>query len=106
MPGVEISRRIHAKDAPSTSPPYVLGDFCIDEYRPVKVIVIGAGFSGITAGIRYASSLITLGCSVQLEERRRFPQKVPNVELVIYEKGARIGGTWHNNNYPCVYPGS
>ncbi|EIW55631.1 FAD/NAD-P-binding domain-containing protein [Trametes versicolor FP-101664 SS1] len=81
MPGAEISRRIHPKNSASSPPPYVLGDFCIDEYRPVKVIVIGAGFSGITAGIR-------------------FPQKVPNVELVIYEKGARIGGTWHNNNYP------
>ncbi len=31
---------------------HILGDFCIDEYRPVKVIVIGAGFSGITAGVR------------------------------------------------------
>ena len=30
-----------------------LGDFSIDEYRPFKVIVIGAGFSGIAAGIRY-----------------------------------------------------
>jgi len=28
------------------------GDFAIDEYRPIKVICIGAGFSGITAGIR------------------------------------------------------
>ncbi|KAI0761050.1 hypothetical protein BD413DRAFT_617293 [Trametes elegans] len=61
--------------------PYTLGDFCIDEYRPVKVIVIGAGFSGITAGIR-------------------FPQKIPNVNLTIYEKSAGVGGTWHNNNYP------
>ncbi len=31
-----------------------LGAFAIDEYRPIKVIVIGAGFSGILAGIRYA----------------------------------------------------
>lgn len=31
---------------------YTLGDFCIDEHRPLKVIVIGAGFGGITAGIR------------------------------------------------------
>ncbi|KAH9852549.1 FAD/NAD-P-binding domain-containing protein [Lenzites betulinus] len=66
--------------APS-SPPYELGNFCIDEYRPMKVIVIGAGFSGIVAGIR-------------------FPQKIPNVEIVIYEKGAGVGGTWYNNNYP------
>ena len=29
------------------------GDFAIDEYRPMKVVCIGAGFSGIIAGIRY-----------------------------------------------------
>ncbi|KAH9893936.1 FAD/NAD-P-binding domain-containing protein [Cubamyces lactineus] len=63
------------------SPPYTLGDFCIDELEPIKVIVIGAGFSGLLAGIR-------------------FPQKIPNVQLTIYEKSAGVGGTWFNNNYP------
>lgn len=29
-----------------------LGDFSVDEYRPFKVIIVGAGFSGIAAGIR------------------------------------------------------
>ena len=29
------------------------GDFAIDEYRPIRVAVIGAGISGIVAGIRY-----------------------------------------------------
>ena len=32
--------------------PFKLGNFSIDDYRPLKVVVIGAGFSGITAGIR------------------------------------------------------
>ena len=32
---------------------FKLGDFAVDEYRPIRVIVIGAGFSGILAGIRY-----------------------------------------------------
>ncbi len=36
-----------------------LGDFCIDEYKPLKVIVIGAGFSGIAAGIRYVLNTIS-----------------------------------------------
>ena len=31
---------------------FALGGFSIDEYKPIKVIVIGAGFSGILAGIR------------------------------------------------------
>ncbi|KAL1943925.1 hypothetical protein VTO73DRAFT_3743 [Trametes versicolor] len=80
MPGGGISH-LPAREATPPSTQYTIGDFCIDEYRPVKVIVIGAGFSGITAGIR-------------------FPQKIPNVDIVIYEKNAAIGGTWYNNNYP------
>lgn len=39
--------------------PFELGDFCIDEYGPIKVIVIGAGFSGITAGVRYVRFTIS-----------------------------------------------
>ncbi|KAI0712848.1 hypothetical protein C8T65DRAFT_739260 [Cerioporus squamosus] len=60
-----------------------LGDFSIDEYRPIKVIVIGAGFSGILSAIR-------------------FPQKIPNVDLTIYEKNSGVGGTWHSNRYPGI----
>ncbi|EPQ56351.1 FAD/NAD P-binding domain-containing protein [Gloeophyllum trabeum ATCC 11539] len=60
---------------------YKLGDFSIDECRPMRVVCIGAGFSGILAGIR-------------------FPQKVPNVDLTIYDKNPAIGGTWYNNKYP------
>lgn len=53
----------------------------IDEVRPIKVICIGAGFSGILCGIR-------------------IPQLVENAELVIYEKNSDIGGTWLENK--CV----
>ena len=31
---------------------FQLGDFAIDEYKPMKIIAIGAGMSGILAGIR------------------------------------------------------
>lgn len=51
-----------------------LHDHPIDNMRPLKVIVIGAGFSGIYLGIR-------------------IPEKLRNVELVIYEKNAGVGGT-------------
>ncbi|KAI0920001.1 hypothetical protein AcV5_001930 [Taiwanofungus camphoratus] len=60
---------------------FQLGSFSIDEYKPLKVVVIGAGFSGIIAGIR-------------------FPQKLQNLEFIIYEKNAGIGGTWYSNKYP------
>lgn len=55
----------------------------IDEARPVKVIVIGAGISGILAAIR-------------------FPRRIPNVELTVYDKNSEIGGTWFENRYPGV----
>ncbi|KAK6359205.1 hypothetical protein TWF696_000369 [Orbilia brochopaga] len=55
----------------------------VDEPRRIKVIVIGAGISGILAGIR-------------------LPQRVPNLELVIYDKNPEVGGTWWENRYPGV----
>ncbi|CCL98306.1 uncharacterized protein FIBRA_00300 [Fibroporia radiculosa] len=58
---------------------FKLGGFSIDEYRPIRVVVIGAGFSGIIAGIRH---------------------KIPNINLTIYDKNAGIGGTWFTNKYP------
>jgi hypothetical protein len=53
----------------------------IDKPRPFKVIYIGAGVSGIVGAIQF----------------RKF---VPNLELVIYEKNADVGGTWYENRYP------
>ncbi|KAI0649239.1 FAD/NAD-P-binding domain-containing protein [Trametes meyenii] len=81
MPGGWFSRKstAHKASASPHRPPFILGDFSIDEYKPIKVIVIGAGFCGILAGIRH---------------------KIPNIDLTIYEKSAGIGGTWQNNNYP------
>ena len=61
--------------------PFVLGNFNIDDPRPMKIIIIGAGFSGICAGIR-------------------FLQRMENVEVVIYDKNAGVGGTWYTNRYP------
>ncbi|KIM76405.1 hypothetical protein PILCRDRAFT_648853 [Piloderma croceum F 1598] len=62
---------------------FKLGDFAIDEYRPIKVVAIGAGFSGIIAGIR-------------------FPQRIQNIDFTNYEKNAGVGGTWYLNKYPGV----
>lgn len=68
---------VSAKPTPRRNP---LEDMAIDESRPIKVICIGAGFSGILTAIR-------------------FPQRIPNLELVIYEKNSDIGGTWYENTY-------
>ncbi|KAI0346538.1 FAD/NAD(P)-binding domain-containing protein [Trametopsis cervina] len=60
-----------------------MADFSIDEYRPMRVIVVGAGMSGIAAGIR-------------------FRQYVPGVDISIYDKNDALGGTWYTNKYPGV----
>lgn len=56
-------------------------DEAVENLRPVSVIVIGAGFSGIYCGVR-------------------IPERLRNVNLKIYEKNAGVGGTWYENRYP------
>ncbi|KAM0787268.1 hypothetical protein ACM66B_006503 [Microbotryomycetes sp. NB124-2] len=57
-------------------------DFPIDSaQRKLKVAMIGAGFSGIMAGVR-------------------IPQRLRNVDLTIFEKNESVGGTWFENHYP------
>jgi cation diffusion facilitator CzcD-associated flavoprotein CzcO len=51
--------------------------------RKLKVLTIGAGYSGIQ--IAY-----------QIQKYTK------NVEHVVYEKNANIGGTWLENRYPGI----
>lgn len=53
----------------------------VENFRPLRVIIIGAGFSGIYCGVR-------------------IPEKLRNIDLTIYEKNAGLGGTWYENRYP------
>lgn len=50
----------------------------VDNLRPIKVIVLGTGMSGIIAGIF-------------------FPRQIENLELTIYDKNADLGGTWYES---------
>lgn len=61
--------------------PSLISERAVDEPRPLKVIYIGAGVSGILAAIH-------------------FRKHVPSLDLVIYEKNPEIGGTWYENRYP------
>jgi len=63
-------------DGDTTEAPFVLHDVPVENQRPIRVIVIGAGYSGVYCGIR-------------------IPERLRNCELVIYEKNAGIGGTWY-----------
>lgn len=51
--------------------------------RPVRIIIIGCGVSGIAAVKMF---------------KDRF--KDQPVELIIYEKNNSVGGTWFENRYP------
>ncbi|KAI0289915.1 hypothetical protein B0F90DRAFT_1672218 [Multifurca ochricompacta] len=53
---------------------FQFGHFAINEYRPIKIVCIGAGFCGILAAIHFA-------------------RKVPNIELTVYRKEKGIGST-------------
>lgn len=54
---------------------------CLDEPRPLKLIYVGGGISGICGAIE-------------------FIKQVPELEMVIYEKNPELGGTWYENRYP------
>lgn len=58
--------------------PYNMSRRAVDHLRPMKVIVIGAGMSGIIAGIF-------------------FPRNIENLELAIYDKNPELGGTWYES---------
>lgn len=71
--GISGSRKAQ-EEAPSSR--FELHDIPVENFRPLKVVVIGAGYSGIYLGIR-------------------IPERLRNVQLTIYDKNAGIGGTWY-----------
>ncbi|KXS21491.1 FAD/NAD(P)-binding domain-containing protein [Gonapodya prolifera JEL478] len=74
--GTETSPQTDGTRAPFTLPTHP-----VENHRPLRVIVIGSGYSGIYMGIR-------------------IPQRLRNVALTIYEKNNGLGGTWWENRYP------
>lgn len=61
---------------------YAISRLPLGAPRAVKVICVGAGFSGLA----FAREV----------ERGH----LPNVSLTVYEKNASVGGTWYENRYP------
>ena len=74
----EINGSTHQQTS-SIHPP--LKNASVENFRKMRVIVIGAGYSGIYMGIR-------------------IPEWLRNVDLCIYEKNQGLGGTWYENKYP------
>ncbi|KAH8600116.1 hypothetical protein B0O99DRAFT_737599 [Bisporella sp. PMI_857] len=80
----ELQPKVKPRAPLRTIWPYLeIEEHPIDRVTPLRVVVVGAGISGITAGIL-------------------LPQKVPGIDLKIYEKTSDIGGTWNTNIYPGV----
>ncbi|WOO84284.1 FAD-binding monooxygenase moxY [Vanrija pseudolonga] len=71
----EAARQTAAKNGAAP-----LVEKAIGEGRPVRVVAIGAGFSGIGACIY-------------------LPQHIKNLDLQVYERATDIGGVWHHNKY-------
>ena len=69
IPHLHISENYEVKEAP------------LGTLRPVRVICIGAGASGVNLAYQVQQNLL-------------------KTELVIYEKNPAIGGTWYENRYP------
>ncbi|EUC37404.1 hypothetical protein COCCADRAFT_85485 [Bipolaris zeicola 26-R-13] len=83
------TENVNTPTHPSLSIPYPVSRFQIDpnrhidRVREIKVGIIGAGLSGISAGIL-------------------LPAKVPGLQLTIFEKNSDVSGTWLENTYPGV----
>lgn len=77
----DLSRSEEPSQIPSSLQSCTVEGRAVDEHRPLRVIVIGAGISGILCCIR-------------------MNQRIANLDLCIYEKNADIGGTWFENQYP------
>lgn len=75
---IEVTAAYRGKDKVA----YELSKQFFDSPRPIKVIVAGAGCSGLDLAHAVESG------------------RLRNVDLRIYEKNAGLGGTWWENRYP------
>ena len=66
---------------PSTRGTYTITEQPLGTRRPIRIITIGAGASGL--------NLI-----------RTLRLRLANYTHVVYEANSQVGGTWHENRYP------
>lgn len=67
--------------------PFKLSSAFAYKPRKMKVITIGAGFSGLLMAHKF---------------QHRFPEMRDIVDHTIFEARSEVGGTWFVNNYPGV----
>lgn len=76
---------INHGSAPNWEP--LLARPALTPLRKMRVVAIGAGFSGLTLAWKIQHEL-------KLEDE---------IELTIYEKNKDVGGTWYENRYPGLF---
>ncbi|RFU33062.1 hypothetical protein B7463_g3286, partial [Scytalidium lignicola] len=62
---------------------YVVSEEPIHSRKPIRIVCMGSGYSGLMMGIVYTQKLQSQNC-----------------EFIIYERNQDLGGTWFENRYP------
>jgi hypothetical protein len=68
------------KPSSTISPSYQIREEPIHTRRPLRIVCLGAGYSGMLMGIIF---------NQRMQDR--------NIEMVIYERNESLGGTWLEN---------
>jgi cation diffusion facilitator CzcD-associated flavoprotein CzcO len=76
-----INENTNGTSGSEAKAPYMVKEQPIGTLRPIRIVTIGAGVSGI-------NMIRTLKLNTN------------NFEHVVYEKNSEIGGTWFENRYP------
>lgn len=76
---------VHSVPAQTLDPSKISSDYQINEVpirhrRPLRVVCMGAGYSGLMMGIIHDAKM-----------------KQKNIDFVIYERNEDLGGTWLEN---------
>ena len=80
-----VQTMLETDAAIALDPTYTLTEKPIGTRRPIRVVCMGAGYSGLMMAIMF---------SQQMQGK--------NAELVVYERNEDLGGTWLLNRYPGV----
>lgn len=80
-----VQTMLETDAAAALDPAYTLKEEPIGTRRPIRVVCMGAGYSGLMMAIMF---------SQQMQGK--------NAELVVYERNEDLGGTWLLNRYDLV----
>lgn len=80
LQNVFSNKTIHSAHQHRLNPEYTIIEQPIGTRRPLRVVCLGAGYSGLMMGIVFNERM-----------------KDANTEFVIYERNADLGGTWYEN---------